>query len=457
MNQRWMRIGIGVFVALSLVLLATLIVLFNSIPRWFKVTTVYTVRFTDDVSGLAPGAPVRLSGVKVGAVGDIALDDLTGEVHVHLMLDKPHVVRHNEQVTLVANLLGNDAAIDLVMVPPPEGQAPDSTPVPTDVVLNGVRAGNVSSLISRASEVVPTTQDTLNDIRKSMQRIEKMTPLVEDTFREYRDLGRSLNNSVPDLRRTNEDVDKLAKSMDKLATSANDAIPSLRSDADDLAATARAWQAVGERTNLLIQQNQDKITQAIDRFNQALGQAVSLLSDDNIRNVTVTLRNMRTASDSFPSIAQNTDEFLKEGRNSLQRFNATMVRMDELSQNLNKITGPYSTRSETTSRNLDESAAKLNRMLTDLNQIIQTAGQSDGTVHKLLTDPSLYNNLDAVACQAAKAAPLISLILKDVETFTDKLARHPESIGLGGVVRPGSGLKDAPSPSPGLIIPPGHP
>ncbi len=33
MNQRWMRIGIGVFVALSLVLLATLIVLFNSLPR----------------------------------------------------------------------------------------------------------------------------------------------------------------------------------------------------------------------------------------------------------------------------------------------------------------------------------------------------------------------------------------------------------------------------------------
>ena len=33
--------------------------------------------------------------------------------------------------------------------------------------------------------------------------------------------------------------------------------------------------------------------------------------------------------------------------------------------------------------------------------------------------------------QAAKAAPMINLILKDVETFTDKIARHPESIGVG--------------------------
>ena len=457
MNQRWMRIGIGVFVALSLVLLATLIVLFNSLPRIFKATTVYTARFTDDVSGLAVGAPVRRAGVPVGAVGDITLDDLTSEVRVHLVLDKPHLIRNDEQVTLVANLLGNDASIDLVTLPPPEGQAPDRSPVSPDVVLNGVRAGNVSSLISRASDVVPTTQDTLNDIRKSIQRIEKMTPLVEDTFREYRDLGRSLNNSVPDLRRTNDDIDKLAKSIDKLAQSANDAMPALRSDADDLAAAARAWQKVGERTDLLIQQNQEKITQAIDRFNEALGRATSLLSDENIRNVTLTLRNTSKASESFPSISHNADEFLKESGNSLQRFNATMTRMDDLSQNLQKITKPYSDRSETTSRNLDESLAKLNRTLTDLNQMVQAIGQSNGTFNKLLTDPSLYNNLDAVACQAAKAAPLISLILKDVEIFTDKLARHPESIGLGGLVRPGSGLKDPPAPMPGLVIPPGHP
>jgi len=452
-----MRIGIGVFVALSLVLLATLIVLFNSLPRLFKATTVYTARFTDDVSGLAVGAPVRRSGVPVGTVGDIALDDLTSEVRVHLVLDKPHLIRNDEQVTLVANLLGNDVGIDLVTLPPPEGKAPDRSPVPTDVVLNGVRAGNVNSLISRASEVVPTTQDTLNDIRKSIQRIEKMTPLVEDTFREYRDLGRSLNNSVPDLRRTNDDVDKLAKSMDKLAQSANDAMPSLRSDADDLAATARAWQKVGERTDVLIQQNQEKITQAIDRFNEAMGRATALLSEENVRNATIMLRNTSKASESFPSISRNTDEFLKESGNSLQRFNATMTRVDDLSQNLQKITKPYADRGDTTARNLDESLAKLNRTLTDLNQLVQAVGQSDGTFNKLLTDPSLYNNLDAVACQAAKAAPLISLILKDVEIFTDKLARHPESIGLGGLVRPGSGLKDPPTPSPGLIISPQHP
>ena len=44
--------------------------------------------------------------------------------------------------------------------------------------------------------------------------------------------------------------------------------------------------------------------------------------------------------------------------------------------------------------------------------------------------------------------PRLDRILKDFETFADKLAHHPEAIGLGGVVRPGSGLKDPPAPYP---------
>ena len=456
MNRRWMRIGIGLFVALALVLLGALIVLFNSVPRVFRATTVYTARFTDDVSGLSPGAPVRRSGVPVGVVGDTTLDDVTGAVLVKLDIDQPYVVRKNEQVTLTAGLLGGDVAIDLVTVAPPEGQAPDATPVPPTVVLPGVRAGNFSQLVARASEVVPTTQETLNDIRKSMQRIEKMTPLVEDTFREYRDLGHKLNDAVPDLRKTNDDIDKLAQSADKAARQVQDVIPQMTRDADDAAAAARAWQKVGERVDVLLAQNQDQINESVRRFNELLTRTSTLLSDDNVRNMSEIIRNTRTASEKFPELARNTDEVLKEGRESLQRFNATLIRLDDLTQNLQKITKPLADRSDTLARNLDEGMARFNRTTADLDALLQAIGQSDGTLNKLLTDPSLYNHLDDVACQAAKAAPQLNLILKDFEVFADKLARHPESLGLGGLVRPSSGLKDPPSP-PGLVIPPSHP
>ena len=87
----------------------------------------------------------------------------------------------------------------------------------------------------------------------------------------------------------------------------------------------------------------------------------------------------------------------------------------------------------------------------------------DGTLKKFLTDPSLYNNIDNAAVLVTRMMPQLERILKDIEVFSDKLARHPESIGLGGAIRPGSGLKNPPTPpippkaGSGEIFAPQHP
>jgi phospholipid/cholesterol/gamma-HCH transport system substrate-binding protein len=68
-------------------------------------------------------------------------------------------------------------------------------------------------------------------------------------------------------------------------------------------------------------------------------------------------------------------------------------------------------------------------------------GKTDSTVYRLLNDPGLYNNLNTIACGLARMMPQLDRILKDLEVFADKIARHPEALGVGGAVRPGSGLK----------------
>jgi phospholipid/cholesterol/gamma-HCH transport system substrate-binding protein len=40
--------------------------------------------------------------------------------------------------------------------------------------------------------------------------------------------------------------------------------------------------------------------------------------------------------------------------------------------------------------------------------------------------------------------PRLDRILKDFEVFADKIARHPESLGVRGAVAPSSGLKESP-------------
>ena len=144
----------------------------------------------------------------------------------------------------------------------------------------------------------------------------------------------------------------------------------------------------------------------------------------------------------MPSIARNTDELLKDGRLTLQRLQQTLAKAETAMSDVQKVTQLIGERGPSITKNLDESLDKLNRTMTDVRELMRVIGQSDGTLKRILTDPSLYNNVDQTAASIAKMMPALNRILKDLETFADKLARHPESLGVPGVLHPGSGVKD---------------
>jgi phospholipid/cholesterol/gamma-HCH transport system substrate-binding protein len=436
MTNRQLRWSLGIFTVIALTLLAILILLFGSLPTLFKRTNSYTVRFTD-APGLRPGSPVRRSGVRIGEVTDITLREKDGEVYVYagIKVEQSYTVRHSELPTLVVTILGTDASVDFFPKPaPPPGQQLDSTPYPPGSEIEGYTPVTVSALLSRASEVVPTTQETLNDMRKSIKRLEETVPLMEQTMREYRDLGRSLNRDFPDL----------AKSV--------------RGTSEDVGATAREYRRLGENLNVLLLGNQDKIIKALDNLNLVLERVTQALSDANIKNVTEIIKNLRDAStqapaivkntreasDHLPSMATNLDELLKEARQMVPQVQRTLTRAESALADLQKTSQLFGERGPTIAKNLDESLDKLNRVMTDVRELMRVIGQSDGTLNRILKDPSLYNNLDQATCAIAKMLPRLDRILKDLETFADKLARHPELIGAGGAIKGSDGLKDPP-------------
>src|SRR5262245_30997824 len=104
-SQRALRLRLGAFGLRSLILLGTLIVLFGSRPAFFRRTVTYVVRFPD-APGLTPGAPVRRSGVRIGEVRSVELDDERDDVRVVLAIDAKYTIRKNEKPTLVTSLLG---------------------------------------------------------------------------------------------------------------------------------------------------------------------------------------------------------------------------------------------------------------------------------------------------------------------------------------------------------------
>ncbi len=449
MNEHRMRFRLGLFVLCGLLLLAGLITLFGSAPALFRSQRAYVVCF-HDAPGVAPGTPVRRSGVRIGEVSDVQLDDRTGQVRVHLLIEKNYTLRRSEQPTLVQGLIGNDATIDLVPYTA-DGQPPDLTAVPPGAEVAGVRQASVHSVLNRASEVIPSTKDTLADVRQSVQRFEQLAPLMEETLREYRDLAKATREVVPELRRTNEEVRQLAaaareavpglgRTSDEvrdLAHAVRDTVPQLQKTNEQIQVTAAAWGKVGNHADELLVANQERLGQAVDNLNESLTRINAAFSDDNQRNLTAVLKNVKTSSDSLESLTRSTDEMMKEGRQTMRKVGEA----DQTLTDMQQATRPLADRSATIMKNLDESSEKLNKTLDEARDFLRFVSQGDGTLRRLVTDPTLYNHLDEAACVLVRLLPQVDRILKDLELFADKLARHPEALGLGGVVHPSSGVK----------------
>ena len=76
------------------------------------------------------------------------------------------------------------------------------------------------------------------------------------------------------------------------------------------------------------------------------------------------------------------------------------------------------------------------------------------SIQKFFSDGSFYNNLNDASLMLTRILPRVDRALRDFEVFADKIARHPESIGVGGAIRPSAGLKEGPSgATPGAFRP----
>ena len=112
------------------------------------------------------------------------------------------------------------------------------------------------------------------------------------------------------------------------------------------------------------------------------------------------------------------------------------------------MTRPLGDKTPAILANLETGSDKLDKLLAEMRDLLRLAARGEGTVQRLLTDPSLYNRLDEAACMVTKLLPRLEPILRDVNVFTDKIARHPESLGVRGAISPSGGLKESPAPLP---------
>ncbi|MEQ9408108.1 MAG: MlaD family protein, partial [Fuerstiella sp.] len=165
----------------------------------------------------------------------------------------------------------------------------------------------------------------------------------------------------------------------------------------------------------------EQFTRTMNTAEQTLAAAGNLISDPEYQ------RQLQQTLVALP-------ELLNETRTTLKTVNSVVRQVDSTVTNLNKATTPLAQHSQTMVSRLNDSLGNIQTITTELATVSRLMNQNDGTVRRLLTDPSMYRNLNSTSASLAVLLENLKPVIADLQVFSDKVARHPELLGVRGVV-----------------------
>jgi len=214
---------------------------------------------------------------------------------------------------------------------------------------------------------------------------------------------------------------------------------------DSFHATSREWQQVAKNINGLLETNRGNLNVVVERSAEALHQFTiamkhaehTLAETQEIVADPKNQENLRQTLAAMPQLVRDTQQTIAAVRLAVEK-------MDQNLANLSEVTTPLAKRSTTLLSRLDGTLANMQILSDELAQFAQLLSKEDGSVHKFVSDPELYRNLSLSAGSLAVLLQNLEPIVKDLRIFSDKVARHPELIGVSGALRGSSGIKDPP-------------
>ena len=90
MVERKLKVRLGAFIALAMAGLTALVILFGGTPRVFTNRTEYVVTYPE-APGIVNGTPVRKSGIRIGQVKALDIDESTGKVRVSIEVEDKYL------------------------------------------------------------------------------------------------------------------------------------------------------------------------------------------------------------------------------------------------------------------------------------------------------------------------------------------------------------------------------
>ena len=464
MAERALRLKLGTFIAGSLAILAVLIFFFGRAPDLFSNDARYSVLFPE-APGITVGTPIRKSGVRIGEVTSIDLDPDSGQVRVRIRVDRRFLPRKSEDAIISKGILSGDASVEFVPRLSEDGKPKMRGEMwPPDSEIPGIAPITPRSLLTPASSVLAGAQESLDKVARAFEKLEKFStvqPKLERALDEATETFKAVRTLVPDAKRTMERIQNLIGTDDQprpgrvgpvLHAGFNMLQPageegSLKVLIRDVQDMARSLRPAIDDVRATLRRLEPEVGAAVKAARQTFDSINDVLTPENRKQVTELFKNANAVAVAIVKITTTLTSMLDAAEKTIKNVDTQVTAAGGVLTDVRSITRPLAAKSEVLVANVIDTAEQLNKTLADVRLIVGTFAKENGTIQKLLSDPAVYQNIDEAAGSLARIMARAEKITRDLEVFADKIARRPELIGVGGAIRPSSGLKDLPGTS----------
>lgn len=225
---------------------------------------------------------------------------------------------------------------------------------------------------------------------------------------------------------------------------------------ESFTATSDEWQKLAVNVNRLIDTKEGSLDEVIERAADALVKFARTMetAETALANANQLLGNpelqqsLQATVAALPQMVNETRGTISAARVAIEKIAVTTDSLNGTLDHMNRMTDPLAKATPSIVTKLDSSLGQLDTLLTELTKIAVIVNQGEGTLSKLANDPTLYQNLNRSAASMPVVLRNLEFIARDLRIFTDKIARHPELLGVGGAMWGSSGLKDVPGTTP---------
>lgn len=211
-----------------------------------------------------------------------------------------------------------------------------------------------------------------------------------------------------------------------------------------LTVTGREWGSLATNLNqLLITKRGDldhvveQTAEALHQFTATMQSAQTLMAQTNeVISDPAVQQSLKQTMQTLPRLTEETQRTIVAAKTAIESMNRNLV-------NLNGVTEPLAQRGDVMVARLDRSLASLDVLLGELARFSKLANSEQGSLHQLAADPDLYNNMERATQSLSVVLRNLEPVIRDFREFSDKIARNPELLGVGGAIQPSSGLRDS--------------